>query len=120
MSLSITKRFDFSASHRLEGLPESHQCARLHGHNYAVELELSAERTALTATGFVRDYGDLSVFKKWLDETLDHRHLNDVVSANPTAENLALWMFEQWRKDFPELSAIRVSETPKTWAEYRP
>ncbi|MFI7347265.1 6-pyruvoyl trahydropterin synthase family protein [Streptomyces sp. NPDC049936] len=120
MTLRIVKRFDFSASHRLGGLPESHQCARLHGHNYAVELELSAERNALTSTGFVRDYGDLSAFKKWLDETLDHRHLNDVVEGNPTAENLAVWMFGQWKDEFPELSSVRVSETPKTWAEYRP
>ncbi|GAA3719208.1 6-carboxytetrahydropterin synthase [Streptomyces tremellae] len=120
MTLRITKRFDFSASHQLGGLHESHQCARLHGHNYAVELELSAEQSDLTPVGFVRDYGDLSVFKKWLDETLDHRHLNDVVDGNPTAENLAVWMFTQWEKDFPELTSVRVSETPKTWAEYRP
>ncbi|MGY0020478.1 6-carboxytetrahydropterin synthase QueD [Streptomyces sp. cg35] len=120
MTLRITKRFEFSASHRLDGLHEDHQCARLHGHNYAVELELSAEQHELTPVGFVRDYGDLSVFKKWLDDTLDHRHLNDVVDQNPTAENLAVWMYAQWEKDFPELTSVRVSETPKTWAEYRP
>lgn len=36
----ITKEFHFSASHQLTGLPEDHQCARLHGHNYIVEVEL--------------------------------------------------------------------------------
>lgn len=121
MGFCITKMFEFSASHRLNGLPEGHQCARLHGHNYVVVLELSAgQEEELTPTGFVRDYGDLAVFKSWLDDTLDHKHLNDVVVANPTAENLATWLYDEWSNKIPELSGIRVSETPKTWAEYRP
>ncbi|HUN35639.1 MAG TPA: 6-carboxytetrahydropterin synthase [Trebonia sp.] len=121
MTLHITKRFDFSASHRLDCLPDGHQCARMHGHNYMIELELSAERESLTEPGFVRDYGDLAAFKRWLDETLDHRHLNDIVKGqNPSAENLAIWIYEQWLDHLPELTAVRVSETPKTWAEYRP
>lgn len=32
----ITKEYHFSASHRLAHLPDDHQCARLHGHNYVV------------------------------------------------------------------------------------
>jgi 6-pyruvoyltetrahydropterin/6-carboxytetrahydropterin synthase len=121
MTLRIMKKFEFSASHRLDGLLDGHQCARLHGHNYVVELELSAATTHdLTPTGFVRDYGDLSTFKTWLDKTLDHQHLNDIVPGNPTAENMAVWMHDQWAVEYPELTAVRVSETPKTWAEYRP
>lgn len=120
MAFRITKRFEFSASHQLTGLADGHQCARLHGHNYVVELELSAAADSLTLTGFVRDYGDLGPFKSWLDKTVDHRHLNDLVKENPTAENLAHWLYDQWSGSFPELSAVRVSETPKTWAEYRP
>ncbi|KIF74276.1 hypothetical protein QR77_10335 [Streptomyces sp. 150FB] len=120
MTLRITKRFEFSASHQLSGLAEGHQCARLHGHNYVVELELSATVDSLTPTGFVRDYGELSPFKTWIDKTVDHQHLNDIVKGNPTAENLAIWLYEQWSGNFPELSAVRVSETPKTWAEYCP
>lgn len=120
MTLHITKRFDFSASHQLSGLYEGHQCARLHGHNYVVELELSASVENLTSTGFVRDYGDLSTFKTWIDKTMDHQHLNDLLPSNPTAENLAIWLHDQWVDEFPELTAVRVSETPKTWAEYRP
>ena len=38
----ITKEFHFSASHQLTALPAEHQCARLHGHNYIVVVELSA------------------------------------------------------------------------------
>ncbi|MFC7219535.1 6-pyruvoyl tetrahydropterin synthase family protein [Streptomyces polyrhachis] len=38
----------------------------------------------------------------------------------PSVENLAAWIFDQWTGRFPELTAVKVSETPKTWAEYRP
>lgn len=31
-----------------------------------------------------------------------------------------MWIFDLWTERFPELTAVRVSETPKTWAEYRP
>lgn len=115
----ITKRFEFSASHRLAGLPEDHPCTRLHGHNYIVEIELQAAE--LNACGFVRDYRDLSAFKRYVDETFDHRHINDVLGHdNPTAEALALHFYDWCSERFPETSAVRVSETPKTWAEYRP
>lgn len=121
MAFRITKQFHFSASHQLEGLPQEHPCGRLHGHNYVVELELSAPDDGLDAIGFVRDYGDLGDFAKWLDAGVDHRHLNEVVEdANPTAENLARWLYGRWAPRYPELSAVRVSETAKTWAEYRP
>jgi 6-pyruvoyltetrahydropterin/6-carboxytetrahydropterin synthase len=117
----ISKEFQFSASHRLAHLPEDHQCARLHGHNYVVVLELSGFQEDLTEAGFVRDYGDLGDFKKWIDAELDHRHLNEVVpDRNPSAENLAHWIYSCWSERFAEISAVRVSETPKTWAEYRP
>jgi 6-pyruvoyltetrahydropterin/6-carboxytetrahydropterin synthase len=121
MGFAISKEFHFSASHRLEGLHDGHPCGRMHGHNYVVEIELSAAADGLDDVGFVRDYGDLGQFGKWLDAEVDHRHLNDVVAeVNPTAENLARWMYERWVGDYPELSSVRVSETPKTWAEYRP
>ncbi|MER5385351.1 6-carboxytetrahydropterin synthase [Streptomyces sp. NPDC002688] len=119
--LSITKEFHFSASHQLAHLPPGHPCGRLHGHNYIVVLELSAAPEQLTKPGFVRDYGELAVFKKWIDDTIDHRHLNDVLGdENPSAEHIAMWIHRTWSADFPELTAVRVSETPKTWATYRP
>lgn len=119
--LRITKEFHFSASHVLDLLPSWHKCARLHGHNYIVVLELSAHPEDITEVGFVRDYDDLNPFKKWVDETLDHRHLNEVMDGlSPSAENLAMWLFDLWYERYPELTAVRISETPKTWAEYRP
>lgn len=123
---TIAKEFGFSASHVLDGLPEGHQCGRLHGHNYVVELELQSE--VLDGHGFVLDYGELAPFKRWVDEHLDHRHLNDQVEGNPTAELLAATLFDVARTmlaDRPGMgsrwwvSAVRVRETPKTVAEYR-
>jgi len=115
---TISKEFHFSASHILEGLPVEHPCSRLHGHNYIVRAEFSA--TKLNAIGFVVDYRDLEPIKKYLDEQFDHRHLNDRMSCNPTAENMAKLIFNTFKQQFPTLSAIEVSETPKTNARYTP
>ena len=116
---AIRKRFSFSASHFIGGLAEGHPCARLHGHNYDVEVVLEAED--LDAVGFVRDYRELAALKSFLDEAVDHRHLNDVLGHDrTTAEVIARWLFDWCRARWPEVSCVRVSETPKTWAEYRP
>ncbi|MFF0591407.1 6-pyruvoyl tetrahydropterin synthase family protein [Streptomyces sp. NPDC003781] len=119
--LFITKEFHFSASHQLAHLPPDHPCSRLHGHNYILVVELSCEDDETNRAGFVRDYRELDSLKKWVDEVLDHRHLNEVLpELNPSAENLARWIHGKWRSEFPDLTAVRVSETPKTWATYRP
>jgi len=114
----ISKEFHFSASHQLDHLEESHQCARLHGHNYVVVVELAAE--FLDKNGFVRDYQELRLLKEYIDQKFDHCHLNDVLSVPTTAENLARHFFDWCQTHWPETSSVRVSETPKTWAEFRP
>lgn len=115
----ITKQFAFSASHQLKGVPDHHPCARLHGHNYIVEIELSGE--TLNGAGFIRDYLELAALKDYIDDQLDHRHLNEVLGDDlVTAERLARHLFDWAAERWPEVSAMRVSETPKTWAEYRP
>lgn len=113
----ITKEFHFSASHILGGLPDGHPCGRMHGHNYIVKVELQAYR--LDEKGFVIDYGDLSPLKHYIDRELDHRHLNDILRVNPSAENLAKHLFDFCADIWPQTSAVWVSETPKTWAVYR-
>lgn len=112
----ITKEFHFSASHQLEGLPAEHQCARLHGHNYIVQVVLQSE--SLNDVGFVVDYGDLKPLKRYLEDCLDHRHLNDVLPFQTSAENLAKHLYDWCKKQWRETVAVRVSETPRTWAEY--
>ena len=112
----ISKQFAFSASHQLNCLEESHPCARLHGHNYVVTVHLKAEK--LNNIGFVKDYRALSIVKDYIDNQLDHRHLNDIIPGNPTAENIAFFLYSIFKKDIPELFAVEVSETPKTSAIY--
>ncbi|WDT53520.1 6-pyruvoyl trahydropterin synthase family protein [Streptomyces sp. G7(2002)] len=117
----IGKSFAFDAAHRLAGLPEGHKCGRLHGHTYTVEIVVTA--CGVTAPGFVTDFGNLAPVKKYLDEHLDHRSLNDVLPCEPTSENLARFLAE-WFVETVEptidgrLEKVRVSETPSSWAEF--
>lgn len=131
MTYTISKDFEFSASHRLHLLPPEHKCSRQHGHNYVVRVEVSAER--LDGNNMVIDFGDLGFVGRFLDEELDHRDLNEVYTVpqedeldeNPTAEFLAesIWniTWEELRgsTDLEFSLAVGVSETPKTWAWYR-
>jgi len=112
----ISKQFSFSASHILEGLPLEHPCSRMHGHNYVVTVHLKAKQ--LNEVGFVKDYRDLDNVKHYIDEMLDHRHLNEILPFNPTAENIAKYLYDTFINDIPELYAVEVSETPKTTAVY--
>ncbi|MFF2955878.1 6-pyruvoyl tetrahydropterin synthase family protein [Kitasatospora sp. NPDC057965] len=117
----IGKSFRFEAAHFLPGLPEGHQCSRMHGHSYVVEFVLTADR--LVAPGFVTDFGDLAPVKQLIDSTLDHRVLNDVLPVAPTSENVAVWLagwfVEHVEPSLPgRLASVRVSETQSSWAEF--
>lgn len=118
ITATITKDFAFSASHRLLGLPETHQCARLHGHNYVIRVGITGP---VAGVGFVVDYGELAPVKTYIDDVLDHRHMNDYLDFNPTAEHLAAHLIEVIRDLVPAVTGehevtVAVSETPKTWA----
>ncbi|MFD6094890.1 6-pyruvoyl tetrahydropterin synthase family protein [Nocardiopsis flavescens] len=124
MLLSISKTFEFSASHAIEGLPTTHKCSRLHGHSYRVRIECEGTPDEV---GFVIDYGELGWVSGFIDKTLDHHHLNDVLPVNPTAENIAVWLWDQiaeWLRGRPEIKRIHgltvaVSESRSTWATLR-
>ena len=75
---SIARRFSFSASHIIGDLPPGHPCARLHGHNYEIEIVLQAP--SLDAAGFVRDFNELAGAGEFIRATFDHKHLNDVLA----------------------------------------
>lgn len=113
---TITKEFTACCSHVLTGLDEKHPCSRLHGHNYVIKLELSSEQ--LNEVGFVYDYRKLDTFKAWVDEVMDHHHLNNIFDFNPTAENIAEHIYTMGKSLIPQLVAVEVSETPKTNARY--
>lgn len=126
---TISKEFHFSASHILYGLDDGHPCGRLHGHNYVIIVELQSQ--SLNETGFVKDYRELDPIKRFIDDELDHRHLNDILDptlpkrvplfpGNPSAENMARVLFYVFQHLVPDvkISAVTVKETPKTAARY--
>ena len=114
---TIEKEFHFSASHQLEHLPDGHQCARLHGHNYKVVVVLGSNK--LDDNGFVVDYGDLKPLKDFIDNKLDHRHLNDVFDFYTTAENMSAYLYDFCKEQWEETISVSMSETPKTWSTYK-
>ena len=114
----ISKQFSFSASHALNLLPEDHPCFRLHGHNYLITIHIKSE--TLDKYGFVKDYKSLKNVKQFIKEKLDHRYLNEVIPEHPTSENIARFLYEQFKTEIPEMYVVEVSETPQTSCIYEP
>ena len=77
----------------------------------------------LSGPGFVTDFAVLDVFRRHLADAYDHRMLNEVIDVEPTSENLARMLFDWCAANIVlprrDIEAVRVSETPATWAEYR-
>ena len=115
--MRITQAFTFEAAHRLPQVPASHKCSRMHGHSYRVELRL--EGPVDTETGFVVDFFDVERAFAPLLRRLDHHTLNEVDGLeNPTAENIAVWIWDRAKLALPQLGAVAVYETQSCWAEY--
>ena len=115
--MKITQAFTFEAAHRLPNVPPTHRCHRLHGHSYRVELRL--EGPVDPATGFVVDFFDVEHAFAPLLGRLDHYCLNDIEGlGNPTAENIAVWIWDRVKPGLPLLAGVVVYETPNCWAEY--
>lgn len=115
--MKITQAFSFEAAHRLPLVPPTHRCHRMHGHSYRVEIRLQGPIDP--ATGFVIDFFDVEREFAPLLAALDHACLNDIDGLeNPTAENIALWIWERIKPALPTTSAVVVYETPNCWAEH--
>ncbi|TCM76750.1 6-carboxytetrahydropterin synthase QueD [Rhizobium sp. BK068] len=115
--MKITQAFTFEAAHRLPNVPATHKCHRMHGHSYRVELQVDGKVNP--QTGFVIDFFDLEKAFGPLLAQLDHHTLNDIEGLdNPTAENIATWIWTRVRPLLPELNSVKVFETPMCWAEY--
>lgn len=84
----------FSAAHRLPHYDGP--CHNLHGHTWKAVFIIEGP---VQQDGMVCDF---KVIKKLLDDQLpDHRFLNDEVE-NPTAENLAQYLFKKAGKKLAE------------------
>jgi len=107
---------DFAAAHRLNGYDGD--CARLHGHNWKVEVMVEGEQ--LDEVGMVIDFKEIKRHAKAVIAELDHTYLNDHPAfqhQNPTAENIAAFLLARLaeRIDTParRVSAITVWENDR-------
>ena len=115
--MKISQAFRFEAARLLPNVAEGHRCRRLHGHSYRVELRL--EGPVDPVTGFVADFFAIEAACKPLLERLDHRYLNDIEGLeNPTAENIAVWIWRRTKTALPQLACVVVFETQHCFAEY--
>ena len=92
---------EISASHSLK-LSYRSKCENLHGHNWIITVYCRSE--VLNEDGMVVDFTHI---KETVMGRLDHRNLNEVVSFNPTAENIARWVCEQ----IPTCFKVEVRES---------
>lgn len=104
----VKKRLEISASHKLS-LSYPSKCENLHGHNWIITVYCRAKE--LNADGMVCDFTEI---KRLLSEQLDHRNLNEVLPFNPTAENMAYWIYSQ----IPSCYRVEVQESEGNSAVY--
>ena len=94
MFARLSKSFRFEAAHYLPTFPEGHKCRRMHGHSFRVEVIV--EGSVDQDRGYLIDYGVIGELCDPIRKRLDHYLLNEIDGlANPTAENLALWVWER-------------------------
>lgn len=119
----LTVKAEFEAAHQINGYQG--KCQRLHGHNWSVEAVVEGNK--LDELGMLIDFKVLKAeLNRVLDE-LDHRYLNELPvfsTVNPTAENLAQYIFETLETSTifidstVNLKAIRIYESPRSCVTY--
>jgi len=132
MKAYLTRRYMFSASHRLHNDAMTAEENRAtygkcnnpygHGHNYALEVTVSGpvdERT-----GMVCNLTDLDGFvQREILERFDQQNLNtlqDFTAAVPTTENLCIVIYDILQRGFryAHLEKVRFEETMMNSFEY--
>ncbi len=132
MKAYLSRRYGFSASHRLYSEAYSDEenrefygkCANPHGHghNYVVEVTVGGQVDPVT--GMVCNLADLdSCVQKNVLDRFDHTNLNvDERFANevPTTENLCIAIHNLLAEHFvyADLERVRVEETRNNFFEY--
>lgn len=85
----IKKELEIAGSHKLN-LDYESKCQNIHGHNWIINIYLQSE--TLDNNGMIMDF---TLIKKKISDKLDHKHLNDVLDFNPTAENISKWICDE-------------------------
>ena len=135
--LTVTRTYDFSASHRLHSQSLSDQenaeifgkCnwENGHGHNYEIEVTLAGDPDPRTGLLW-----DMDLLDKMVDEEVltpyDHKHLNydtsDFRALNPTSENLTQVVWDNLSRRLgrenlggARLYRVAVRETARNYFE---
>jgi 6-pyruvoyltetrahydropterin/6-carboxytetrahydropterin synthase len=132
MKVSFTRRYHFSASHRLDCAslsPEENRhiygkCNNPHGHGHNYRVEITVRGPVDRETGMVMNMADLdSVVGKSVVERFHLMNLNrDALfeQAVPTTENLCRAIYGLLARELPEgrLDRIRIDETENNFFEY--
>lgn len=131
--VSVYRKEHFCAAHRLNNPSWSEEknyavfgkCnnPNYHGHNYEMDVKVTGEPAV--DTGFVIDLKYLSdLINETVIEKLDHKNLNldvpEFINLNPTAENIAMVIFNILRDKIDEGLdlQVRLYETPRNFVEY--
>ena len=67
--MEVFKSFSIEAAHQLANVPEDHQCARVHGHSFMIELWVSGFVGG--RSGWVIDFADIAEAFRPLRDQLD-------------------------------------------------
>jgi len=132
MKAHLTRRYRFSASHRLHNQEMSAEENRAaygkcnnpygHGHNYFLEVTVSGQLD--DSTGMVCNLADLDGFvKAEILEKFDLQNLNtmqEFADFVPTTENLCVALYQILQRGFikAHLEKIRIEETMMNSFEY--
>ena len=125
--LSVTKRFEFDAAHKLPY--HKGKCVNLHGHLFILDVEVSGEINMISESeeyGMIIDFGVLkNIVNEHVISKMDHSFLNDLF-VYPTAEFMVTWIAEKLSREMHSLYAgrlklvrVRLYETPTSYAEWR-
>ncbi len=112
---------DFASAHSLRNYPGD--CARLHGHNWQVEVSVCSE--ILDQNGLAIDFREIKKQTKMVVKRLDHQYLNEIKPfdvLNPTAENIAKYFFDEIAliisTELIKVKEVTIWETPRSAVTY--
>jgi 6-pyruvoyl-tetrahydropterin synthase len=109
--LSITVASSFTASHWHDKTLNEGS----HPHNFKYEVTLEGP---LNEEGYLLDFRKVEEKLKQIDAKLEAAVLNDILRY-PTTENLAVYIFREVQKDFPQITKVTVREKENYRATYQ-